>query len=261
MELNLTIIADYMTGCEILFQRTDWRTPRLLKYPVFYNGERMLESDRIYIAQADRLMQDPAVNGTASLLCLGYPPDLRDLFDSHYILVHDASIYQVINISKSQYSSEDLRRRLKLFLNNNNYIAGLSIEFEDFSHVWMYMQQAMAAAEYHEPTADSCIFQFEKNVLYILLQNAKNGYASEFYFTNSLRRLFQYDRKNHADLVKTLKVYLENNLSIPRTQEQLHIARTTCLYRIQRIENISRLNLKLPDTQLYLLLLFRLMDI
>ncbi len=186
---------------------------------------------------------------------------LRDLFDSHYILVHDASIYQVINISKSQYSSEDLKRCLKLFLNNNNYIAGLSIEFEDFAHVWMYMQQAMTAAEYHEPTADSCIFQFEKNVLYILLQNAKNGYASEFYLTNPLRRLFQYDRKNHADLVKTLQVYLENNLSVPRTQEQLHIARTTCLYRIQRIENISRLNLKHPDTQLYLLLLFRLMDI
>ena len=113
--------------------------------------------------------------------------------------------------------------------------------------------------EYHRKTSDRRIFEFERNVLHILLQNAKGSFAGDFFITGSLARLFKYDKENNAELVHTLKCYLKHNLNVTKTQEELHIARTTCLYRIQRIENITHLNLNDPDTQLYSLILFRLL--
>lgn len=186
---------------------------------------------------------------------------LRELFDSHYILIHEDSICQVINLTQSRYSQGEISRRLHLFLNNNDYVAGLSSLFQGFPRIWNYLQQAMLVAEHHKPEPDCRIFSFEKNVLSILLENARGRYSGELYFTDAIQRLLKYDQENDSELVKTLKHYLENNLSTSRTQEQLHVARTTCLYRISRIESISRLNLKDPDTQLYLRLLFRLTNI
>lgn len=94
-----------------------------------------------------------------------------------------------------------------------------------------------------------------------MLKNLKGSYSSEFYCTNAVLRLLQYDRENHADLTLTLKCYLENNLNATKTQELLHIARTTCLYRVQRIERIMNVDLKDIKVQLYLLILFQMIQI
>ena len=45
-----------------------------------------------------------------------------------------------------------------------------------------------------------------------------------------------------------------------RTQEELHIARTTCLYRVKRIEEIGGFSLNDPDTALYLKKMTRVME-
>lgn len=185
---------------------------------------------------------------------------LRELFDSHYILVYEYGIIQVINLSESCYSKEEILRRLQLFLTNNNYIAGISTEFQDFSRIWEHSQQAMLAAGCHAPQNSYKIYDFNRHVLDILLRNARGNYSGRFFRTNAIEKLFRYDEENHADLVKTLKCYLKNNLSATKTQETLHIARTTCLYRIQRIEELTHLNLREPDVQLYIRILFRLLE-
>lgn len=64
---------------------------------------------------------------------------LRDFFDSHYVLVHKESIYQIINISQTQYSADERYKRLEPFLGNNHFAAGVSIEFSDFTRVGFYL--------------------------------------------------------------------------------------------------------------------------
>lgn len=51
--------------------------------------------------------------------------------------------------------------------------------------------------------------------------------------------------KNHEELLKTLKVYLNNNLSLSKTAKKLRIHRNTLVYRLEQIENITELDPKI----------------
>jgi len=48
----------------------------------------------------------------------------------------------------------------------------------------------------------------------------------------------------HEDLLKTLEIYFENNLSLSKTAKKLRIHRNTLVYRLERIEDITDLDPK-----------------
>ena len=56
--------------------------------------------------------------------------------------------------------------------------------------------------------------------------------------------IHEYDRKNETQYFETLKVYLLNEMSYQKTAEKLFIHKNTVIYRIRRIEELFRLNLK-----------------
>ena len=61
-------------------------------------------------------------------------------------------------------------------------------------------------------------------------------------------------------LEETLHCYLTNERALLRTADLLDIHRTTLLYRIRRIEELTGLHLDDEKTRFDLLLSFRLMD-
>lgn len=185
---------------------------------------------------------------------------LNELFDSHYILLNDPRIIQIFNLTRSQYSMEQYLRRLEIFLNDDNCIAGMGGTIQHFPDVRICLQQAVYALDYHRKSGNQRLLKFADCVLDILIDNAKGNYGGEFYCTDAVKKLMEYDRINNTELFKTLRCYIENNMNATKTQEVLHIARTTSLYRINRIEEITHLSLHDPDIRLYLLLLFRLID-
>jgi PucR family transcriptional regulator, purine catabolism regulatory protein len=62
--------------------------------------------------------------------------------------------------------------------------------------------------------------------------------------------LINYDASHKIDLVRTLSVYLSQRESLKRTASRLQVHTNTVSYRIQRIEQLSRLDLTDPDDQL-----------
>lgn len=73
----------------------------------------------------------------------------------------------------------------------------------------------------------------------------------EFYRA-TLAALADYDHKQHAELLRTLEAFFANNGNLARTAESLHVHRNTLLYRIERIEAISGLNLEDAEDRLAL---------
>ena len=73
----------------------------------------------------------------------------------------------------------------------------------------------------------------------------------EFYRT-TLAPLADYDRKQQAELLKTLGAFFENLGNLARTAEALHVHRNTLLYRIGRIGEISGLDLDDAEDRLAL---------
>jgi purine catabolism regulator len=73
----------------------------------------------------------------------------------------------------------------------------------------------------------------------------------EFYRAN-LAALADYDRKQGAELLKTLEAFFANLSNLARTADALHVHRNTLLYRIERIEAISGLKLENAEDRLAL---------
>lgn len=66
----------------------------------------------------------------------------------------------------------------------------------------------------------------------------------ENFYLNSLKSLLDYDNKNTTQLVDTLEVYIEEGGNLNRASEKLFVHKNTLKYRIKRIEEISKCDLR-----------------
>lgn len=64
------------------------------------------------------------------------------------------------------------------------------------------------------------------------------------FYLSTLSALIEYDKKNSTELVETLEVYIEEDRNLNKTSERLFIHKNTLKYRIKRIEDISKCDLK-----------------
>jgi len=69
--------------------------------------------------------------------------------------------------------------------------------------------------------------------------------------------LVEYDRTQHTNLVETLAAYFAHNGNLSATAEALFVHRNTLLYRMERIREISGLDLDNPETRLSIQLALR----
>ena len=76
----------------------------------------------------------------------------------------------------------------------------------------------------------------------------------------NLLKLKAVDEKNKSEYMKTLKTYLDVNLSATRAAEELFIHRSTFLYRLEKIKEILQSDLDDPDEIFYLNFSFRLLE-
>ena len=65
-----------------------------------------------------------------------------------------------------------------------------------------------------------------------------------------LGSLIDYDTRHKADLVNTLSAYLNQRESLKQTARVLQVHVNTVAYRIQRIEQLTSLDLANPDHRL-----------
>ena len=66
------------------------------------------------------------------------------------------------------------------------------------------------------------------------------------------QRLLDYDRDNNNYYLPTLRVYLSNNCNMTQTARQLFLHRHTLINRLNKIEDISGLNLNDYYSRLYM---------
>ena len=82
------------------------------------------------------------------------------------------------------------------------------------------------------------------------LQRDRDVSTALGYVLTPLRR---YDRRHNGDLVRTLLAYLEVGGSVAGTADRLFLHRNSVLYRLQRIEEVSGLDLRQPGLRRLLL--------
>lgn len=67
-----------------------------------------------------------------------------------------------------------------------------------------------------------------------------------------LSDILNYDKQNNSDLLVTMSVYFSNNGNMAATAKQLNVHRNTLVYRLNRIAEITQLDMDDADVQLNL---------
>jgi purine catabolism regulator len=83
---------------------------------------------------------------------------------------------------------------------------------------------------------------FDRLGVYRVLFRLRESPELEDFCDELLGPLERYDKARGADLVHTLDRYLANNCNIARATEELHLHRNGLLYRLQRIAEITGLD-------------------
>lgn len=68
-----------------------------------------------------------------------------------------------------------------------------------------------------------------------LLLNARNPEELESFAISQLGQLYEYDQNNHAELMKTLYIYVENDHNLHKTARNMNISISGMRYRLKRI--------------------------
>ena len=99
---------------------------------------------------------------------------------------------------------------------------------------------------------DDDIIVFDQLGIFKILIH-KNIYEEiERFYHETLDPLLQYDAKKGTELIRTLDAYFENNSNINRTSEVLFTHYNTVLYRMERIREITGMDLNNPNDRLNL---------
>lgn len=79
----------------------------------------------------------------------------------------------------------------------------------------------------------------------------------EMYYTEGMRRLKQHDEKSPVSYIETLRVYLDNNMSVTKATAKLFINRSTLIERLSRIKRELNCDLEDPDERLRIQILLK----
>lgn len=162
----------------------------------------------------------------------------------------------VVVLNDSIAAVETFDRRLFKLLDTTGCTCGRSPGFTDTFQMKMHLDFAIAALRFSSGEQRICCFS-DTALAYAL--SFIPSERKRWIIHPSLPTLIRYDEKNKTEMTHTLNVYLNHDRNYAHTSEVLHIHRSSLLYRVDRIVELTGLDLDDADTRLHLLVSFALL--
>ncbi|MFP4321085.1 MAG: helix-turn-helix domain-containing protein [Anaerolineales bacterium] len=109
---------------------------------------------------------------------------------------------------------------------------------------------AAAAADFARMTNANHPLDSREIGVYRFLSAPANREALRTLRDDILGDLLEYDQRHGGDLLRTLEGFFNTNGHLTQTAEALHIHRNTLQYRLNRISELTQLDMSQPDTRL-----------
>ena len=174
---------------------------------------------------------------------------------------HEEGICLLTNVSKNHLRIGDISHILSPIARDCLLYVGISTPVKDLYALHYAFLQAEAALDITARKKDMhWVLSFD-NCALDYMGNHINSELPDLYLVSSpLLYLQAWDHEHGTEYLMTLRVYLEEEQSIPRSSARLIIHRTTLLYRLSKIKALVSIDLGDPDTRLHLLISFRLLE-
>ena len=176
----------------------------------------------------------------------------QNLFSDQMLLIQDRVLY-ILQYSLLPKMTQMASNELYIFLCKFNAHCGVSNSFENLLDIGDYkIQAADAMCIGKRLDAHSRIHFYKDYYLPAILMPRINEMPRNNYISPVIEKLREYDKKHSTDFLDTLKVYIRNLCSTSDSAAQLHIHRNSFLYRINKIEEVTGVDLREYHTFIHL---------
>lgn len=159
----------------------------------------------------------------------------------------------VLLMKHADNSDPDFLKKIASFVRENLCKAGISPEFEDLADISFAVNSARAALETgNESRPHLWYYTFDDLRLEYILSCCTKNISADLICHPAIKTLKKYDAKHSGELCRTLYVYIKNNLNMTQAAEEMFIHRTTFFHRMNKIRELTKLDLDDPKTVLEL---------
>ena len=167
----------------------------------------------------------------------------------------------LMNLTLSKYNPGMIHQRLAPLIRDNYMCGGISNPFVGMTMFPAAFEQAAAALSYANGTrSNAWLISFQDCALEYIEGSVLKTMPLELIVAPFLYKLRGIDRDRGTEYYRTLRAWLLNERSIPKTAEALIVHRTTLTYRLEKLRELIPIDLDDPELRLYLLLSYHLLD-
>ncbi|MBQ6491140.1 MAG: helix-turn-helix domain-containing protein [Atopobiaceae bacterium] len=174
-------------------------------------------------------------------------------------LIFDGAIVAFSLLESDTHRKTQICLPLEDYLEDMDFIAGVSRTFVDPFHARTHYRQALNAIEMsYELGGERRWHLFGDHVLDYMLQNCCGEFDAEYIVAPELVRLYHCGQSGPA-YVDTLRAFLDSGCHTTQTAEAMYLHRSTLIKRLDKIREI--VNLDSPERRLYLQMCLHLPDV
>jgi DNA-binding PucR family transcriptional regulator len=146
-------------------------------------------------------------------------------------------------------AGEGILHEMQAGLAGYTFAIGRSRITEDPSELPRAASEALLAANVAEGARESDSLAFEQTGAYRLLLSAMSENPGELqrFYGETVEPLVAYDEQYETDLVRTLETFLEADGNVAGTAQRLFTHRHTIYYRLERVRELSGLDVSSSD--------------
>jgi sugar diacid utilization regulator len=172
------------------------------------------------------------------------PGSLAAVLESHVVVLlpaaGDADVRRVAGV---------VARELRSSLHGFTFAVGHSRVAADAVDLYRAGNEALLAANVAEAGQDDTVLAFEETGAYRLLLPAMSEDPAELerFFAETVQPLVTYDEQYETDLVQTLETFLDADGNVAGTAQRLYTHRHTVRYRLERVRDLTGLDVSSTD--------------
>lgn len=146
-------------------------------------------------------------------------------------------------------AAESVLRELQASLPGHSFALGRSRVAEDPTDLHRAGNEALLAVNVAEGDEEHPLLAFEQTGAYRLLLSAMSEDPAELqrFYAETVEPLVAYDDQYETDLVRTVEAFLDNDGNVAGTAQKLFTHRHTIRYRLERVRELSGLDVGSTD--------------
>jgi sugar diacid utilization regulator len=146
-------------------------------------------------------------------------------------------------------AADTVLREMEASLPGYTFALGRSRVAGDPSELPRAASEALLAANVAQGSSDGAALAFEQTGAYRLLLSAMSENPSELqrFYAETVEPLVAYDEQYETELVRTLETFLEADGNVAGTAQRLFTHRHTIYYRLERVRELSGLDVASSD--------------